>query len=318
MSDALEFLRACLMTPALLSSACALLVVPTLAWIGVRCLVPTLERMNDDPQWQASLSALGAALPALLFVVIGLVTMRQAWDSACLHFATGRFIYGIVVTLTICGIGRAVAHAVRRRAEVNALLQRSTEPDARLCAAAAICGVRAREIDEPDAFMGLAGLGRPVVLVSKRALERLNDDELQAALRHEHAHAQRGDLIVAALVTFFVDLLPFRSDALVALHFRAREFAADAHAARHAQPHDIAAALLAIVRVDRCTSPIAAFAETTNVIARMNVLLAAEPLRPSRTRRILAASSLIVMFVAGALPVVAAVVLGYTCAMGKM
>ena len=54
MSDVLAFFAACLAKPELLTAACALIVVPPLAWVVVRALAPTIHAMDGDRGWQAS------------------------------------------------------------------------------------------------------------------------------------------------------------------------------------------------------------------------------------------------------------------------
>lgn len=199
MSDIGAFLAACMSSPALLTSACALVVVPTLAWLSVRALAPSLSRMVDDPGWQAPLAAAAAALPGLLFLVVGAATLRGGWDTACLQFVTGKVLYGAIATLTIFGFVRAAMFAAQRAREVVRLLRQSSPPSARAYAAGQAAGVRIREIVSEGPVMLLAGFLRPTVLVSAEAIRRVNDAELLAAVRHEAAHFQRGDLVCAAV-----------------------------------------------------------------------------------------------------------------------
>jgi Zn-dependent protease with chaperone function len=314
-SDVAAFVAACIATPALLTSACALVVVPALAWAVVRALAPSLARMSDDPGWQAPLAAAAAGLPGALFLVIGAATLRGGWDSACLQFATGRVLYAAIAALTAFGLVRAVVLAVRRGADVARLVGRSREPSARARSAGESAGVRIRELDAAGPVVLLAGVLRPVVLVSAGALRRVDDAELLAAVRHEAAHARRGDLVCAALVSFVADLVPLPVGSLIALHRRAREFAADAHAARVADPCDLAAALVALARQAEPAAASAAFAEAGTVRDRLGALLAPTSPRPSAVRRAVLVAALAATFVLGAGPVLAALALGFTCSM---
>lgn len=315
MSDLAAFLSACVSSPALLTSACALIVVPTLAWLAVRALTAPLARMADDPAWQAPLAAGAAALPGTLFLVVGIATVRGGWDSTCLQFASGRVLYGIVAAATFFGFARAVVLAVRRADDVAQLVRRSSAPSERIRAAGRAAGVRIREITAAGPIVLLAGLFRPVVIVSADALHRVNDAELLAAIRHEAAHARRGDLLCAAALSFIADLVPLPVGSLIALHRRAREFAADAHAARISDPCDLASALLALARPSRVAASLAAFADVGTVRDRLGALLASSPPRPSRVRRSLLTAALASTFLAGAAPVVVAATLGFTCSM---
>lgn len=316
MTDLADFVRACLSSPALLTSACALVVVPALAWLTVRALRLPLSRMEHDPGWQAALAAVAAALPGALFLIIGAATLRGGWDSFCLQFASGRVLYGGIAALTAFGFVRALALAVRRRGEVARLVRSSSAPSARAREAAGHAKVAVREFSSAGAAVLLAGLFRPVVFISTAALDRVNDAELLAAIRHEAAHARRGDLIWAAIVTFVADVVPLPVGGLIALHRRAREFAADAQAARSADPCDLASALLALARPAKTLTGVAAFAEGGTVRDRMGALLAPSPPKPSRLRRSALTAALAATFVLGAAPVLIAVVLGFTCSAG--
>ena len=315
MSDLGAFLAACMSSPALLTSACALIVVPTLAWLAVCSLAPALSRMVDDPGWQAPLAAAAAAMPGMLFLIVGAATLRGGWDSACLQFVTGKVLYGAIAALTTFGLVRAIVLAAVRVRDVMRLLQQSSPPSARIRTVADAAGVRIREIAADGPVMLLAGFLSPTVLVSADALGRVNDAELLAAIRHEAAHSQRGDLLCAAFVTLIADLVPLPVANFIALYWRAREFAADAHAARSTDPCDLASALLALARPSAVSASIAAFADAGTVRERLEVLLAQNSPRPSRTPRALLTAALAATFVLGAAPVLIAVTFGFTCTM---
>ena len=315
MNDLQAFLAACMSSPALLTSACALIVVPTLAWLAVRALAPSLRRMVDDPGWQAPLAAAAAAMPGMLFLIVAAATLRGGWDSACLQFATGKVLYGAIAALTAFGFARAIVLAARRTHEAIRLVRQSSTPSARVRAAGEAAGVRIREIAADGPVMLLAGIFAPTVLVSADAVGRINDAELLAAVRHEAAHAQRGDLLCAAFVTFVADLVPLPVANFITLYRRAREFAADAHAARSTDPCDLASALLALARPAAVGGSVAAFADAGTVRDRLGVLLASRPPEPSRVPRALLTAALAVTFVLGAAPVLVAVTLGFTCTM---
>jgi Zn-dependent protease with chaperone function len=313
MNDVVAFLVACFSTPALLTSACALVVVPPLAWLVVRALAPMLRSMDGDPGWQAPLAAAAAALPALLFVVIGVVTLRDTWGSVCLEFVTGRVLYAGIAAVTVLGFIRAIAQLRRRTAEIHRLIACSVPASAVLGRMAASQALSAREVASDDAFILLAGIARPVVLVSTEALRRLEANQLDAAIRHEAAHAHRGDQVISAVVTFISDIIPLPVGDLIALYRQAREFAADAHAARRADPCDLAGALLALARRGSIPAGTAALAEAGTVRARLAVLLADPPAPPSPWRRVLVAGALAATFAVGAAPAIAALIYGIQC-----
>lgn len=315
MNDVAAFVAACISSPALLRSACALVIIPVLAWLVVRALAPAIARMSDDSGWQAPLAATAAGLPGMLFVVLGAATLRDGWNSACLQFASGRVLYAVVAALTAFGVARAMTLAVRRVRDVVRLIRSSSAPSARLQRAADATGMRIRAVSAAGPVVLIAGFVRPIVLVSADALLRVNDAELHAAVRHEAAHARRGDLICAAIIMFIADLVPLPVGNLIALYRRAREFAADAHATRFADPCDLAGALLALSRPAAALASVAAFADAGTVRERLGTLLAPSLPRPSRVRRSLLCAALAATFVLGAAPALVAFWLGFTCAM---
>jgi Zn-dependent protease with chaperone function len=313
MSDVLAFFAACLAKPELLTAACALIVVPPLAWVVVRALAPTIHAMEGDRGWQAPLAAFAATLPALLFVIIGLVTVRDAWGSPCLNYLTGRVLYAGIAAVTVVGLFRATIQFYRRWAEVRRLLALTRPASPLLANVKAAQEKTIRELDSDDAFILLAGIVDPVVVVSSEALRRLDGDQLEAAIRHEIAHARRGDQIISAIVSFVADIVPLPVGGLVALYRRAREFAADAHAVRHVDPIDLAGALLALARGGPSLAGAVAFAEPGTVRARLAVLLIDAPAVSSRWKRVLVTGVLCATFVLGASPSIAAFASGVHC-----
>jgi Zn-dependent protease with chaperone function len=313
MSDVVAFFAACLAKPELLTAACALVVVPPLAWLVVRALAPTIHAMEGDRGWQAPLAAFAATLPALLFVIIGLVTVRDAWGSPCLNYLTGRVLYAGIAAVTVFGLFRAAIQLYRRWSEVRRLLARTRPASPLLANVKAAQGKSTRELDSDDAFILLAGIVDPVVVVSSEALRRLDGDQLEAAIRHEIAHARRGDQIISAIVSFVADIVPLPVGGLAALYRRAREFAADAYAVRHVDPIDLAGALLALARGGPSLAGTAAFAEPGTVRGRLAVLLADAPAVSSRWRRVLVTGVLCAIFVLGASPSIAGFASGVRC-----
>jgi Zn-dependent protease with chaperone function len=313
MNDLLAFFAACLARPELFSAACALVLVPPLAWLAVRAVRPTIHAMGDDHEWQAPLAAFAATLPALLFVVIGIVTVRDAWGSPCLNYVSGRVMYAGIAAVTIFGFARATIQLCRRCAEVCRLVTLTRPASPLLANLKATQDTPAREIESDKAFILLAGLFNPVVIVSSEAMRRLNSDELEAAIRHEAAHACRGDQIISAIVSFVADIVPLPAGGLVAVYRRAREFAADAHAVRHVDAMDLASALLALAGGGPGFAGTAAFAEPGTVRGRLAVLLGDAPLVSSRWRRVLVTGVLSATFVFGASPSIAAFANGVHC-----
>ncbi len=313
MNDVFALFSACFASSAMFTSACALLVVPAAAWVIVMLALPTLRNMNADSRWQAPLSAAAAALPGVLFVVIGLVSLRVGLGSDCLQLVTGRFLYGVIAGIAAIGLLRAITFAYRRRAEVRSLLAAARAPGPRERFVAAQMGLEIRTVPSDEPFVFLAGIRCPTVLISTEAHRRLSDAQLEAAIRHEAAHVRHGDQIVALLVTFIADFVPLPVAALIAVYRRAREFAADEAASREADPCELAAALLALARARYAPAGAAAFAEPSTVRARLSALLAESSPRPARWRRIAVAATLLATFAAGSVPAVTALLAGFHC-----
>jgi beta-lactamase regulating signal transducer with metallopeptidase domain len=271
--------------------------------------------MDDDPGWQAPLAAAAAATPGALFLIVAAATLRGGWDSVCLQFLTGKVLYAIIAGLTLFGFARAFLRAAGRVHEMTQLMRRSSAPSARVHAAGEAAGLQIREVIADGPIMLLTGFFRPIVLVSPDAVARVSDAELLAAVQHERAHSQRGDLMWSALVTFISDLVPLPVGTFIALYWRAREFAADAHATRSTDPCDLASAMLALARPARAGTSAAAFADAETVRHRLTVLLAPSSACPSRALRSFVTAALIVTLALGAGPVIGAVMLGFTCAM---
>jgi Zn-dependent protease with chaperone function len=314
MSDLAAYFAACLASWAMLTSACALIVVPPLAWCIVMLSARTLRAMDADPRWQAPLSAAAAALPGALFLFIGAMTLDDGWRSECLRFTTGRVLYGAIAAITVFGLLRAIVLAVRRHREIDRLLASARAPEAREQSIAQHCNMRVRRVLSDAPFILLAGIRRPVILVSTEALQRLDDAQLDAAIHHEAAHFRHGDQLVAAGVTFIGDMIPLPVGSLVALYRRAREFAADQAASCKAEPDRLASALLALARASVVMpAAAAAFAEPATVRARLLALLADVPPTPARWRRIAMTSLLLVTLIAGAAPPIIAFIVGFNC-----
>jgi Zn-dependent protease with chaperone function len=312
-NDVAAYLAACFSPHALLTSACALIVVPTAAWSVMRLLTPALRGMKADPRWQAPLSAAAAALPGLLFALLGAASLRDGWASECLRFSTGRALYAAIAAATVFGLVRAITLACRRRSEIRRLLASSVAAGRREGVLAERLGLGVRRVCSEDPFVLLAGVRRPIVLISSEALRRLDNAQLDAAIRHEAAHARHGDQLVAALVTFIGDLVPLPVAPLVSMYRNAREFAADQAAALESDPCELASALLALAQARFAPAGAAAFAERATVRARLAALLADSPQPPELWRRIAVTATLLATLAVGSAPAIVALVAGIRC-----
>lgn len=278
MRDFVTFLQMCASSGTLIASLCGLLIVPVAAWLSIRTMNPMLRSMNDDPAWQAPLASISGTLPGFVFLLLGTIGLLGAASSGCLAFYWGRILFVSILLLMIAAVARAIVIALERKRELDSLLAKSVDANEKLGTVAAQLGVRARILESDLPFCATTGIRSPVVLISSISLENLNATELEAALRHERAHAQRHDVLLATLLSFFVDLLPLPTADLIATYHRAREFAADACAGRNAHPEDLAGAIVALAGARRVCSAVPALAEDLATIkARVGAIFDPRP-----------------------------------------
>ncbi len=157
------------------------------------------------------------------------------------------------------------------------------------------------------AGLALAGIVRPRLLVSERALAGLSSDELTVAMRHEHAHRASRDNLKRLLIQLAPSVFP-RLRKLERAWIQCAEWAADDRATG-ADPERSAALAAALVRVARLQSSVAMPALVTPLVAadedlvqRVGRLLAAPTLaEPNRRFEIFACSSAALLIVVFAL-----------------
>lgn len=146
----------------------------------------------------------------------------------------------------------------------------------------------------------VAGLRRPCLVVNDSLLTQLDTDELHAVVAHELAHIARRDLITAFAVGIIKDLLffiPGRAWADRSLH-RERERAADERAVSlTGKPAALASSMLKAAELPRATGPqgVAALAPQGEFVARIEALLAPQPVSRARHRVELATVALLSM-----------------------
>ncbi len=320
MADLVFFLHACVASNTLVASLCGLLVIPIAAWLAVRLLAPYIRRMNNDPSWQAPLAAIASTTPGAVFLVLAIVDLAGARSSGCLQFVWGRIIFASILTLAILAFIRATAVAYQRYAQVRRVIQHSHTPSDQVREVAKKVGLTVRIIPSPEPFCALAQPLRPVVLLSRGTVERLDNEELEAALTHERAHALRGDLLLAAALSFFADLLPLPVRDLTATYKAAREFAADNHAVRKVEPHQLASAILSLAGGQTLGHGVAALAEDAASLKKR--VLALLENRAERTdlagRRMMTVSGLFAIATISLMPAVLSSMNHYVCTMQAM
>jgi hypothetical protein len=303
MRDLIEFFAQCARSGTLLTSLCAIVLLPIAAWLACRLIAPAIIRMKDDAAWQAPLAAVGASLPGALFVVLSVDVIFGGLSSACLANPAGRFVFGVLIAAMVAALARATWLATARAIGIRRLIRSSSEPSPRLRAIACANDVRARELHESAPICALAGTASPIVLVSTGALAAISDEELSAALHHERAHARRGDQLLAAGLSFLVDLLPLPAADLVETYKIARELAADQDAVNATDADSLAGALIEFAKGHHAIAGAACLInhDTSALIHRLRALLenATSARRPRRLRRFALAFALAAIFGAG-------------------
>jgi Zn-dependent protease with chaperone function len=304
-TDFARFLDDCVTSGAILRlSTCGLLIVPAGAWLAVRSIAWSLRRMRGDPEWQAPLAAAAIVVPRVLLLIMAVTAVAAGLYSTCARTYTGRALFGAFVAWTLFLLVKASWLAAIRARETRALLEVTVAPSQRLQRLAATCGIAVRELRDDRQFCALAGWLTPLVIVSTGCVSALSDGELRAALLHERGHAKRGDHIIAPMLAFSIDVFPLPSWDLLRLYRDAREYAADRHALLAAAPLDLAGALLTVARGRRAFAHLASFADANTVGGRLCALLDAPTTRrASVPLRISLVAALLVVFLAGLLPV---------------
>lgn len=320
MSELILFLKTCIASKTLIASVCGLLIIPVAAWLAVRLLAPFIRRMDNDVSWQAPLAATASATPGAIFFLLAVIDLAGASSSGCLAFLWGRILFAGVFALASLSLVRATVIARMRYKQVHELIRHSNYPDDRTLSVARRVGLEVRVIPASEPFCALARPLRPLVLLSRGTLERLNTTELEAALLHERAHALRGDLLLAAIVSFFADLLPLSTRDLLQTYTAAREFAADKHAVRNIDAHQLASAILSLAGTRKMAHAVAGLAEDTTTLKPRIVSLLEE--RAEQTglfgRRMIAGGVLIAIAIFSLTPAVLSGLNYYVCSIKGM
>lgn len=276
--------------------------------------------MRDDVAWQAPLASIAAIVPGLVFLAIAVVGLVGASSSGCLNFVWGRMLFGVIIALLTIALGRALVKAARSATQVRRLICASVPADASIESIARRCGVRVRILSCAEPFCALADAWNPVVLVSLGSLERLDEEELEAALHHERAHDVRFDLFLGAALSFFVDLLPLPAGDLVKTYAASRESAADDHAVRKSAREVLASAIVSLATKQQMLRGAAALAEdvqtTRNRVMRL-LENSAERIDPRR-RRYVAILSLAGIAAVSFVPAVLTAFNYYSCTLKGM
>lgn len=236
--------------------------------------------------WPAA-AALAAA-PGLL----GAAVICQAMNLD--HVITWRGVFYLRIAPFVAALlaAYAIGRALRRQAEINRLFAAAAPAGPRLAEAARRLGLRVRELPTREKDCFVAGLVRPTVFVSRGALDRLGDAELEAALCHERAHVEGGDTLFLMALSLLRDLAPWGRGAALEAFVAAREARADRLASAAAGPLNLAGALVALARPGPASAVAALpMARRDTLRWRMQALLQTEVDAPAGARGLVVAAA---------------------------
>jgi Zn-dependent protease with chaperone function len=235
-------------------------------------------------------------LPTLMLPAQGVDALPIPVRDGYLHFApiAAPLLVGSWALVALVRLVRRGRGWLGARAAAGLALARGSAPPEvralarRVAAALEVTTPRVAVVEGCPGGAFVAGVRRPVVVLSATLVERLDADELEGVLAHELAHVKRRDNLVATAlgalrdVTFFV---PGGGWAVRQLH-RERELAADQIAVTATgRPGALASGLLKVLEAGpREADPCAAFAPAGGLVDRVKVLVDDRP-QPSRTRR---------------------------------
>ncbi len=320
-SQVLLVIVQCVLSGAIFTSLCAAIVIPSLAWLGVRSLGPTIVAMHDDRRRQAADAATAAAIPGTLFLVLASFGLAVGSKSPCLGMPAGRALYGLLIVLVIFAFVRAAIRALVRKRQLAALVRGALPARGAAETFARAIGVTLYELpDHSSCSIFAAKTSHVAVYISTLALQRFNEDELRAALYHERAHIERRDHVTASWLYFLTDLVPYPVGDLVDLYRFSREFCADENAVFHVERTALASALLCVARgqAPHATTGAMAFAERNAIHGRLDALLRSEqPVSRNGLRHSYVRATLVLLFALG----VAAPTLGeffFACTMSRL
>jgi len=147
------------------------------------------------PMMLAGAVVLGVAVPSYIWLEPH--TSGESVGPAC-------FVAALLGLATWCiSIARVVCLTVRSRQYMRQCERIGGE----ISITAAALPTRLLDLDTP--LIALAGVFRPKVLVSRSVIDALSAEQLDAALRHEHAHRVSRDNLKRLLLRLAPDIFPF-------------------------------------------------------------------------------------------------------------
>jgi beta-lactamase regulating signal transducer with metallopeptidase domain len=252
--------------------------------------------------WQQRLAIHLCCLPGLVMASLGVAagsTLRKEPVDSLLCAVV--FLGPVLIFLL--ALLRAMILLARRRRALIKLRGETIPASPKLRRIADEIQVVAQELPDDGFTCLVAGVFRPIIIISTGAVEGLTDEEIQAVLLHERAHLLRRDTLCATLVTFVAECGLWPMDNLLGVYRRSREIMADQLACQHTDRLLLASVLVRFARSiqHRQLAFIENFAEQSSVSERVKLLIQDEPkVYPTRIRRrvgfVVAVASILVFY----------------------
>lgn len=260
------------------SSNWPLLVLPLIAWVIGRKALPFLDRMATDPKWQQRMAIHLSCLPGLVMISLGVsatLGLRHAEIDSLLCIV----VFLGPVLICSFAVFRAMVLLAGRRRVLDALRDETIPASRRLQSLADEILVPVRELPDSGFACMVAGVFRPIVIISTGAVESLTDEEIQAVLLHERAHLKRRDTLFATVVTFIAECGFWPTDKVLGVYRRSREIMADQLACRDTDRLLLASVLIRFARdlPHRQLNFIESFADRSSISERVKLLIEDEP-----------------------------------------
>jgi len=260
------------------SSNWPLLVLPLAASMIGRKTSLLLDCMAEDVRWQQRWAIHLGCLPGLVMLSLGasaIFTLRRARIDSLLCIAV--FVGPVFICLV--AISRAMVLLEGRRRALNALRAKTIHASPKLQRIADGIQITARELPDDGYACMVAGVFRPIVIISTGAVGSLTDEEIQAVLLHERAHLKRRDTLLATLVTFIAECGVWPTDKVLGTYRKSREIMADQLACRDTDRLLLASVLIRFARglQHRQLSFIESFADRSSVSERVKLLVEDNP-----------------------------------------
>lgn len=249
-------------------SVVAVLLMATLSLVGaatVTILRERLRRAGPAAERSAAAWALVAPVAFTLAIVAALAIRGSGRVDHCVghtHHAHLCLVHGLAWLERPWAVALVIASAITvlLRTGHTAVRRLHVRRAVREVCRVAQGGDHVRIAPSDRVFCFIAGWRRPTVFVSSRAWNALSDDERDAVLAHEQAHASQGDLwfgVIAEVAACCA--APLVGAWLQGRFIDASERLCDVRAAEHTAPETVASALVRMCRAGQVQPAPASF-----------------------------------------------------------